>query len=225
MDAYRVRIVITIYEKRDSKKKFIEAKTLKTEGVATADIARRLGVRRATLIEWFKEDTYHDDRGWAKGTPRKYTGTAREQVIVLKKERIDKKKYFTGSEYVRMDYAKQYPEEDIPSLWFIEEITRQEGLQTRKPKPPKGKGVVQRQLFPIKSIVTLGKIHQSCDFIGKKLKGHPPQSQYFPPAIISGSNCTKYGVLQANLRTVSSIALPHFGLTTRFPTSCASTTR
>lgn len=71
-----------------------------------------------------------------------------------------------------MDYAKEYPERDLPSLWFIEEATRDAGLQTRKPKPPKGKGVVARQLFPIKSIVQLGKIHQSCDFIGKKfIKG------------------------------------------------------
>lgn len=91
-----------------------------------------------------------------------------DDVIALKKKRIDNGNYFTGATYIQMDYAKHYPERDLPSRWFIEEATRQAGLQTRKPKPPKGKGVVARQLFPIKSIVTLGRIHQSCDFIGKK---------------------------------------------------------
>lgn len=158
----------TCYEKRRSKKKFNDARRLKTEGVSTSEIARRLDMRRATLVTWLKEDEYQDDRGWNKGAHRKYTKSIREEVIALKKRRIESGKYFTGSTYIQMEYAKAYPERDLPSLWFIEEVTREAGLQTRKPKPPKGKGVVARQLFPIKSIVTLGRIHQSCDFIGKK---------------------------------------------------------
>jgi len=160
------------YEKRRGKKKFTEATQLKAAGQTTSEIARLLDVRRATLVTWFKEDAYQDDRGWTKGMHRKYTDDVHHDVIALKAGRIDKGKYFTGATYIQMDYAKQYPERELPSLWFIEEATRDAGLQTRKPKPPKGRGVVKRQLFPIKSIVTLGKIHQSCDFIGKKfIKG------------------------------------------------------
>jgi len=33
-----------------------------------------------------------------------------------------------------MDYAKQYPREKLPSIWFIDKTIRQAGLQTKKPK-------------------------------------------------------------------------------------------
>lgn len=68
-----------------------------------------------------------------------------------------------------MDYAKKFPSDPLPSEWFVKEVTRRAGLQTHEPKKrSKGKNIVSRLLFPIKSIVGLGKVHQSCDFIGKK---------------------------------------------------------
>jgi hypothetical protein len=90
-------------------------------------------------------------------------------VIALKQARIDQGKYFLGAPYVQMDYAKGFPREQKPSLWFIEESVRTAGLQTRVPKKRgKGHDIVKRHLFPIKTIVGLGRIHQACDFIGKK---------------------------------------------------------
>ncbi len=142
---------------------------LKRQGVGTSEIARRLGVRRATLIAWLKQETYEESRGWVKGTLRKYTPLVRERVIALKQARIDQKKYFLGSPHIQMDYVKRYPKEDRPSLWLIDESVRRAGLQTHAPKKrTKGQDIVERHRFPIRTIVGLGRIQQACDFIGKK---------------------------------------------------------
>lgn len=67
-----------------------------------------------------------------------------------------------------MDYAKEYPADPLPSLWFIDETVRKNGLQTRKPKKRKRIGGSKYLLFPSESIKRLGCIHQSADFIGRK---------------------------------------------------------
>jgi len=66
-----------------------------------------------------------------------------------------------------MDYAKHYPDEQPPSIWFIDEAIRKAGLQTRKPKKRK-KGGSQYLLYPVQAIRNLGSVQQSADFIGKK---------------------------------------------------------
>lgn len=87
----------------------------------------------------------------------------------LKQARITGKQYFLGSPHIQMDYAKKYPQYPMPSLWFFDEAVRRAGLQTHEPKKrKKGQNIVSRLLFPIKSIIALGKIQQSCDFVGKK---------------------------------------------------------
>ena len=126
-------------------------------------------MQRPTLRAWFDNEGYQDRRGWSKGTLRKYTPRVRERVIALKRARINQQKYFLGSPYVQMDYVKRYPQEELPSLWFIDESVRSAGLQTHAPKKrTQGQNIVQRHRFPIKTIVGLGRIHQACDFIGKK---------------------------------------------------------
>ena len=72
-----------------------------------------------------------------------------------------------GSDYVQMDYAKQYPHEKLPSIWFIDNTIRQAGLQTKKPKKYKNGGS-EYLLYPVQLIRDLGYVHQSADFIGKK---------------------------------------------------------
>lgn len=66
-----------------------------------------------------------------------------------------------------MDYAKEYPASETPSKWFIAETIRKEKLQTRKTKKRK-QGGAEYLLYPVESIRSLGYIHQSADFIGKK---------------------------------------------------------
>ncbi|MCJ7693036.1 MAG: hypothetical protein MUO22_06435 [Sedimentisphaerales bacterium] len=85
----------------------------------------------------------------------------------MKRNRIENKKYFVGSNYVQMDYAKQYPHEKLPSIWFIDKTIRQAGLQTKKPKKHKNGGS-EYLLYPVQLIRDLGHVQQSADFIGKK---------------------------------------------------------
>lgn len=86
----------------------------------------------------------------------------------MKQARIDSKKYFVGAPFVQMDYSVRYPEDTLPSEWFSKEVTRKAGLQTHEPKKKKtGQSIVSRLLYPIKTIVGLGKVQPSCDFIGK----------------------------------------------------------
>jgi hypothetical protein len=138
-------------------------------------------VRRATLVGWFKQPGYREGRGWAKGTLRRYDEKVRERVIALKRQRIDRRKYFQGAPYVQMDYAKRHRTQQTPSLWFINESVRQAGLQTHVPKKrSKGHDTVRQRRFPIQAIVRLGRIHQACDFVGKKyIHGSPEAISIF----------------------------------------------
>lgn len=87
----------------------------------------------------------------------------------MKRGMIDRKDYFLGAPYVQMGYEETYPNERLPSIWFIKDVVQRNGLQITEPKKrTKDKGIVERLLFPITSIIGLGRIQQSCDFIGKK---------------------------------------------------------
>lgn len=142
---------------------------LHDQGKNHAEISRTLRVSRPTIIRWLEQKSYTDERGWADGTKRSHTDIEEERIVALKQKRIGEKKYFLGTEYIQMDYAKQYPNDPLPSAWFFDEVVRKHGLQTREPKErTKGQNIVSRLKFPIKSITGLGRIHQSVDFIGKK---------------------------------------------------------
>lgn len=133
------------------------------------EIARRIGVSRPTIIAWLKAAAYDEGRGWKKGTARSYTDSAiAERICTLKKERIDTKKYFVGSEYVQMDYAKTYPGESLPAVSYIDRVVRDNKLQTREPSHGKRVGGSQYLLYPATSISALPGIHESGDYIGKK---------------------------------------------------------
>lgn len=132
------------------------------------EIARQLGIRKATIIDWLKRETYEEHRGWKQGR-RVHTVEEEERVALLKQERMDAKKYFLGAPHVRMDYAKTFPNDPLPSLWFVNDVVRRRGLQTHEPKKrSKGQNIVSRLKFPIRSVVGLGKLQQAADFIGKK---------------------------------------------------------
>jgi len=105
----------------------------------------------------------------------------------LKQNRIDKEKYFVGSPYVQMDFAKKFAETETPKLWYIDKVVRDAKLQTKVPKPKRKKGGSEYLLYPIKCIRQLGYVQQSADFIGKKYiasRSEPinilSSSYYFP---------------------------------------------
>jgi hypothetical protein len=66
-----------------------------------------------------------------------------------------------------MDYGRYYPNEAIPTLWYITQTVRKAKLQTREPKQRRSGGS-EYLLYPIHSIRQIKGIHQSADFIGKK---------------------------------------------------------
>lgn len=149
-------------------KNFQKATELFNQGLNISAISRELNIRRQTLRAWLKQDSYAEGRGWQKDKKRKHTD-AEQQRIVLLKEKRNNDCYLVSAPYVQMDYAKQFPLEPLPSEWFIQEVSRKAGLQSLEPKAKKKKqNIVSRLLFPIKSIVGLGKVQQSCDFVGKK---------------------------------------------------------
>lgn len=132
------------------------------------EIARRLDIRKATVIDWLKRESYLEGRGWKQGR-RSHTVEEEKRIAILKRERIEGKKYFLGTPHVRMDYAKRFPNDPLPSLWFVNDVVRRHGLQTHEPrKRSKGQNIVSRLKFPIQSIIRLGRIQQAADFIGKK---------------------------------------------------------
>lgn len=150
-------------------KNFQEAQELFRRGVTKSEIVRRLGVSRPTVIAWLGRKEYDDGRGWQEGVKRSHTSLEEERIVALKKKRIGEKKFFLGARYVQMDYVKQFPNDPVPSTWFVNEVSRRHGLQTHEPKKrKKGQNIVSRLKFPIRSIVRLGTIQQSSDFIGKK---------------------------------------------------------
>jgi hypothetical protein len=132
------------------------------------EISRRLGIRKATIIDWLSQKIYKEKRGW-KGGKRSNTDEEETRIVEIKEAMIAEKRYFVGAPHVRMRYSKLYASQKIPSLWFVKDVVKRHGLQTHEPKKrKKGQSIVSRLKFPIKSIVTLGRIQQSCDFIGKK---------------------------------------------------------
>lgn len=128
-----------------------------------------MNVSRPTIIQWLRQTEYQDNRGWQRNKARKYTDrNIAERICTLKQNRIDKKKYFVGSPYVQMDFAKKFPENETPKLWYIDKVVREAKLQTKVPKPKRKKGGSEYLLFPVKCIRRLGCVQQSADFIGKK---------------------------------------------------------
>ncbi len=131
-------------------------------------ISRQLNIRKATIIAWLANNEYEEGRGWQKNRKRIHTDAEENRIIQLKEKR-NHGYYLVGAPYVQMDYAKKYPLDPLPSEWFIQETSRKAGLQSLEPKAKKKKqNIVSRLLFPIQSIVKLGLVQQSCDFIGKK---------------------------------------------------------
>ena len=126
-----------------------------------------MGIRKATIIKWLSSTSYQDDRGWHKNKARKpYDDIIAERICNIKRN-IIKTNYFVGSEYVQMYYADLYPNETIPTIWYIDQTIRNANLQTRKPKQRR-KGGSEYLLYPTESIRSLPGIHQAADFIGKK---------------------------------------------------------
>jgi transposase len=181
------------YESRTGEKNFDAAHRLYRAGKSKNQIVNILKVSKPTVIAWLKRTTYEDRRGWREGRTRKYTDPiVAERICDLKRKRIAGK-YFVGSEYVQMDYERQYPHDESPALWYIDKVVRTAKLQTRQPKT-KRKGGSEYLLYPVQCIRNLGYVHQSADFIGKKYIA----GQSEPVNIFSSSYYSPFKLYQIN---------------------------
>ncbi len=163
---YPLTHLLVCYKKRQ--KNFQAAHTLFNEGKSKQEISQRLKIRKPTIIAWLRKKQYTEGRGWKHGR-RTYSDTEEERIVFLKREMITRDDYLLGAPYVQMHYAERHAPARTPSVWFIKDVVRRHGLQTREPKKrTRGKNIVARLLFPIQSIIQLGRIQQSIDFIGKK---------------------------------------------------------
>lgn len=126
------------------------------------------------------QDFYEERRGW-HGGKRIYTDQEEKRIVSIKKAVIKRDDYLVGASHVQMHYSLTYSQDRLPSEWFIEETTRRHHLQTREPKKRgKGTDIVKRLFFPIQSIIKLGNVQQSADFIGKKfIAGHTDPISFF----------------------------------------------
>jgi hypothetical protein len=147
---------------------FAEVHRLHSMGKNNTQIADILQLRRATVVDWLKQSDYHERRGWRLGRVRKPKDPCVAERIRKLKKRSNEHCYLVGSPYVQMDYAKRYPREEQPSLWYIDQVVREADLQTRKPKEGKHRGGSVYLLYPVTSMRRLGLIQESADFIGKK---------------------------------------------------------
>lgn len=152
---------------------FHQAHRLADAGMSKKLIARTLSVSRSTVIGWLKADAYQEHRGWKAERARKYTdpGVA-ERIRKIKRHRLDNC-YLVGSDHVQKDYALELgkattaKDRRVPSLWYIETVTRKANLQAQKPRG-RVKGGAQYLLYPACAIERLGQLQQAADFIGKK---------------------------------------------------------
>jgi hypothetical protein len=174
--------------KEEAERKCLEALAMAAGGMSARKVSRAMGIRRPTVDRWLKDGGYTDARGWKAKKMRSHTNAEEKRVVELKKARIDGKKHFFGTEHVQMDYSKAYPDDPLPSAWFVDDVVRRHGLQAHRPKARgKGQDVVSRLLFPIRSIVSLGPIQQSMDFVGRKfILGHKEPITVFSAGYYQG---------------------------------------
>lgn len=152
---------------QEAQQLFAEVHRLRRLGSNNSQIAEALHLRRATVIDWLSREVYSDTRGWQAGRARKHTDPEVAKRIRRLKKRRGNDNYLVGAEYVQMDYAKSFPGQAVPSVWYVESIIRKAGLQSKKPRPKRRGGSVYL-LYPVVCMRRLGLIQESADFIGKK---------------------------------------------------------
>lgn len=184
---------------------------LSEQGKNKTEISKLLKIRRATIINWLKKNKWKEKRGWNQGK-RKYTNKEEKRIIAIKEKMVKDNSYLIGPEHVQMHYSLKYPSDRIPSKWFISEVVRNNNLQSRDiVKRRQSAGIVKRLLYPIQSIIKLGTIQQSADFIGKKfiLKRKDPIS-FFATGYYQWLKIYKIWLIQAETVDCSINCLKEF---------------
>jgi len=151
-----------------AKKLFLKTHNLLKQGESKSEIARKLHIKRETAINWLKTETYQDNRGWPKGKHRIHTDLEEERILKIRDRIVKKeKRYYWGKDIIQREYRNLYPDDPLPTFWFIDEAIRCHHLQISKPKKRK-KDITHYLHYPYNLIKGLGKVRESIDFIGRK---------------------------------------------------------
>lgn len=159
------------------KKSFLEEKRARVrelffeKHLNKSEISRRLLVSRKFVRKWIKtQDTKKDNRGWPKRKRRKYNQEEIERIKKIRKE-LKQKKFLFGSDSIQDVYRNRYLDDRLPSLFFIEDVLRREGLIEPYSRQ-KDRGNSWRRHYPAESIKKLGRIIKEADFVGPRyIKG------------------------------------------------------
>ena len=148
-----------------------KAKELHENGWSNRKIARHLLVSKDSVGKWVRMDEREvliDNRGWEKGTSRKYAPETKQRIIRIREDMEKEDSYFIGSEVVRKNYENQTGEEVTKS--YVDRVLKEAGLVRSPVKKKKGRSKYMK--YPEYTLTKLGKSMMSIDFIGPKyLKG------------------------------------------------------
>ena len=144
-----------------------KAKELFNKGWSIRKISRHLVAGKDNVNKWVnfsKEELTIDNRGWKKGVLRKYNHKQKEAIknIRIKLEKEDS--YFIGAKVVHNNYINLFGENI--SEKFVDRTLREYNLLKSRQKKTKGKSKYMQ--YPEKTLLKLGKILMSIDFIGPK---------------------------------------------------------
>ena len=149
-----------------------KSKELHENGWSNRKIARHLLVSKDSVGKWVRMDEREvliDNRGWEKGTSRKYAPETKQQIIRIREDMEKEDSYFIGSEVVRKNYENQTGEEVTKS--YVDRVLKEAGLVRSPTKKKKGQSKYMK--YPEYTLTKLGKSMMSIDFIGPKyLKGY-----------------------------------------------------
>ena len=145
-----------------------KAKDLYDDGYSINKIADKLVSNWSSVNKWIEmDDVTVDNRGWKKGNLRKYDQDIKERVIEIRKRIRKEQSYFFGPQVVRANYRKLYPEEKVPTIYFITKTLREEGLTAGKNNKRTKEGS-EYMNYPQRTLDKLGKVVEGIDFIGPR---------------------------------------------------------
>jgi hypothetical protein len=144
-----------------------KAKELFQNGWSISKISRYLLTRKNSVSNWIKledNDLLKDNRGWKRGTPRRYSIEAKEKIIKIRKELEKENSYFFGAKVVKKNYENQIGLKVSNS--FVDRTLKEAGMVKSPQK--KRKGLSKYMKYPQRTLTKLGKSMMSIDFIGPK---------------------------------------------------------
>jgi len=156
-----------------------KAKELYDEGYSINKIADKLVSNWSSVKKWIEmEDVTVDNRGWEKGNLRKYDQKAKDRVIEIRKRLRKEQSYFFGPQVIRANYKKLYPDEKIPTIYFIAKTLREEGMTTGREDTNK-EGGSEYMNYPQRTLDKMGAVVEGIDFIGPRYIENQSEGVHF----------------------------------------------